>query len=239
VAFSAAPARAETGYAAWLRYAPVADGATRYRSLPRTIVVLGDGAVIGSARDKVVRGLESMLGERVTVASAIPRAPAIVIGTSDRIRTVVRDARVPSPPDPARGRLKSDGFWIGWSSATNIRQLVIAGQNDRGVLYGAFALLQKVALGEDLSRIADTQEPAAAISWGNKWDNLDGSIERGYAGRSIFFEGGRVQDDLTRVRDYGRLLASVGINGAAINNVNANPEVGTDAFVPQLVRVAH
>jgi alpha-glucuronidase len=230
VLLSAIPAYAETGYAAWLRYAAAADGATRYQSLPRTVVVLGDGAVIGSARDELVRGLESMLGGRVAVVSATPRAPAMVIGTADRVGGAVRGVRVPP--------LKNDGFWIGWSSGTAARQLVIAGQNDRGVLYGAFALLRKVALGEDLSRIAETQEPSAPIRWVNHWDNLDGSIERGYAGRSIFFEGGRVLGDLTRVRDYGRLLASVGINGASINNVNANPEAITDAFIPQIARVA-
>ncbi len=60
----------------------------------------------------------------------------------------------------------------------------------------------------------------------------------GYAGRSIFFENGRVLDDLTRVRDYGRLLASVGINGVTVNNVNANPLVITDGFIPQIARLA-
>jgi len=226
IVLSALPARAETGSAAWLRYAPPAGGATRYQSLPRTVVVLGDGVVIGSARDELVRGLESMLGGRFSVATTIGRTPAIVIGTSDRIQAVVRDARLPP--------LKPDGFSLNWRSG----HLIVGGRNDRGVLYGAFALLRKVALGEDVSRLTETQEPSNPIRWVNHWDNLDGSIERGYAGRSIFFEAGRVHADLTRVRDYGRLLASVGINGASINNVNANPEVITDTFIPQLVRVA-
>ena len=68
-------------------------------------------------------------------------------------------------------------------------------------------------------------EPSAPVRWINHWDNLDGTIERGYAGRSIFWENGHVLDDLTRVRDYGRLLASVGINGCSINNVNAERAV--------------
>jgi alpha-glucuronidase len=224
-------AHAETGYDAWLRYAPVPDAATRYQSLPRTVVVLGEGAVIRSAGDELARGLGKMLGAKMTVVSAIGAAPAIVIGTADRLRTSV--GGVPIPP-----LLEADSFWLGSSSAGKSRQLVIAGRDERGALYGAFALLRKVAVGEDLSAVSERQAPAAPIRWVNHWDNLDGSIERGYAGRSIFFEGGRVLDDLSRVSDYGRLLASVGINGAAVNNVNANPEAITDRFIPQLARIA-
>ncbi|HKF68849.1 MAG TPA: alpha-glucuronidase, partial [Vicinamibacterales bacterium] len=72
----------------------------------------------------------------------------------------------------------------------------------------------------------------------NEWDNLDGSIERGYAGPSIFFERDNVAADLTRVRDYARLLASIGINGCAVNNVNANPRAITPDFIVQLARIA-
>ena len=76
------------------------------------------------------------------------------------------------------------------------------------------------------------------MRWVNDWDNLDGTIERGYAGRSIFFDNDNIRADLTRVREYARLLASIGINGCAINNVNANPRVLTPEFLPQLVQVA-
>ena len=134
--------------------------------------------------------------------------------------------------------LGPDGFWLGTATASGRRLIVVAGRNERGVLYGAFALLHRIALGEDVSSLNERREPSAPVRWINHWDNLDGTIERGYAGRSIFFENGRVLDDLTRVRDYGRLLASVGINGATINNVNANALVITDGFIPQLARVA-
>ena len=57
----------------------------------------------------------------------------------------------------------------------------------------------------------------------NEWNNIDGSIERGYGGRWIFWEEGHIRDDLARVNDSGRLLASLGMNGISINNVNAIP----------------
>src|ERR1051325_9639340 len=72
----------------------------------------------------------------------------------------------------------------------------------------------------------------------NHWDHLDGTIERRYARASIFFANNNVVADLSRVRDYARLMASVGLNACSINNVNANPRVITAEFQPQLARVA-
>ena len=75
-------------------------------------------------------------------------------------------------------------------------------------------------------------------SWINQWDNLDGSIERGYAGSSIFFENGSVRSDLTRAAAYARLLASVGVNGCTVNNVNADLHILDSDFIRQLTRIA-
>ena len=86
-------------------------------------------------------------------------------------------------------------------------------------------------------RLNRTETPSAPLRWVNEWDNLDGTIERGYGGRSIFWDN-HVVPDLTRVGEYGRLLASLGINGCSINNVNANPRVLTPEFLPQLARIA-
>jgi alpha-glucuronidase len=70
------------------------------------------------------------------------------------------------------------------------------------------------------------------------WDNLDGTVERGYAGASIFFTGGQVTQDLCRVRDYARLLASVGVNAVCLNNVNVTPEAARLLSAPHLPRLA-
>ena len=103
---------------------------------------------------------------------------------------------------------------------------------------GAFALLRQLAVDPAAGSTAEPQGPAAEIRWVNHWDNLDGTIERGYAGGSIFFANGAVVDDLSRVRAYARLLASIGINGCTINSVNADIRVLMPAFLPQLARVA-
>jgi alpha-glucuronidase len=226
----AASVHAETGYDAWLRYAPLpAAVLSRVGPLPRVVTVLGDSPVLRSARDELVRGLSSMTGTPITTAAALPRRPSILLGTVERVRLLV-------PGAPAPTELAPDGFWLGTAALRGQTVIVVASTTDRGVLYGAFALLRRIARGESVARLSERQEPAAPIRWLNHWDNIDGTIERGYAGRSIFFENGRVLDDLTRVRDYGRLLASVVI--VTVNNVNANALVITDAFIPQIARIA-
>ncbi len=106
------------------------------------------------------------------------------------------------------------------------------------MLYGAFALLRKIALGQPISNLDEHDAPYAPIRWINHWDRLDGTIERGYGGRSIFWENGHARDDLSRVGDYGRLLASLGINACSINNVNADPRILTPEFLPEISRIA-
>ena len=98
--------------------------------------------------------------------------------------------------------------------------------------------LRKVALHETLDRLDIKESPYASIRFLNHWDNLNGTIERGYAGRSIFWEDGHVVEDLTRVGDYARFMASLGINGCSINNVNADPRVVSAAYLPEVARVA-
>ncbi|KAJ5150818.1 glycoside hydrolase family 67 protein [Penicillium canariense] len=78
----------------------------------------------------------------------------------------------------------------------------------------------------------------ALVRWVNEWDNLDGTIERGYAGPSIYFKDGYVVDDLTRTGQYARLLASVRLNGIIVNNVNSDAELLNPTNMEGLARIA-
>ena len=90
-----------------------------------------------------------------------------------------------------------------------------------GVLYGAYALVRLALTGSPLpeSIVSAPKYPLRMI---NCWDNADGTVERGYSGRSLFFEGGRLQYDPLRMRELARLMASVGLNVLCINNVNVH-----------------
>jgi alpha-glucuronidase len=230
------PARAETGADAWLRYAPLdPKTAARYNSLPASTVVLGHSEILTTAQGELVRGVKGMLGGTLRTESGVPTEPAIVIGTVAQVRGVSPDFR------PAEN-LQGDDFWLTFARIHNFNCIVIAGASERGVLYGVFAFLSKIARQESVAapdlKKNEIQRPAAPVRWANQWDNLDGTIERGYGGRSIFFDQGNVRPDLTRVSEYARLLASVGINGCNVNNVNANLHILDADFIPQLARIA-
>ena len=223
---------AETDRGAWLRYAAQNEGALRqYRdTIPAVLLSRGEAATVQSARQEVLLGVRGMLGRTLRVESSVPEESAIVLGTLESIRQAI--------PQFGAARLEPDGYWLKTVRAGEARHLVVTAANDRGVLYGAFALLRKIALGEPVADLDEMQAPYAPLRWVNQWDNLDGSIERGYGGRSIFWENRHVREDLGRVSEYGRLLASLGINGCAINNVNSDPRMLAPEFIPQIARVA-
>src|SRR5205823_4381157 len=100
------------------------------------------------------------------------------LGTLSSIKRVAPQVSLPE-------HLVDDAYLLKATTAHGHRILLITGGNDRGVLYGAFALLRKIALPEDPGYLDEQSAPYAPIRWTNEWDNLDGSIERGYAGRSI------------------------------------------------------
>ena len=90
-----------------------------------------------------------------------------------------------------------------------------------GLLYGAYALILKTLSGQSVPD-SFSSAPFYPLRMVNCWDNMDGSVERGYSGRSLFFEGGHFSYDPERMRELGRLLASCGLNVLCINNVNVH-----------------
>lgn len=220
---------AEPGYEAWLRYAPLQPPALHEarEAVPGVVALVGDSPVLLNARAELIRGLRGMLGRIPRAESGVPKESAIVLGTFEALRQFRLG--------PAPGE---DGFTLRSLRDSNRALLLIAGGNERGVLYGAFALLRKIATGEPLAALSETQAPYAKVRWLNHWDNLNGTIERGYGGRSIFWDNGAVRADLSRVADYGRLLASLGINGCTVNNVNADRRLLSPEFAPQIARIA-
>ena len=225
------PLVADASQDAWLRYAPL-DRAVRakYESLPRSLVVLGDSAVLRAAQREMIRGVRGTTGKTLHAGKTF-QGRAIVLGALAAIHAAVPGL---APPDP----LKADGFWLVTARVRGFDCLIVTSPTERGVLYGVFALLSRMARGESISPLNERQQPYATIRWVDQWDNLNGTIERGYAGSSIFFEKGHVRADLIRAGAYARLLASIGIAGCTINNVNADPRAIDDGFLSQLARIA-
>jgi alpha-glucuronidase len=223
---------AENGSAGWLRYAPpVRDGIpASYAPMPGALVSLDSSAVAASAQSEMLRGVRAMLGRTLRLSSSVQGQNAWVLGTVGEVQGALLEFRAPE--------LKPEGFTLEVLRTQGHTYWIVAGADARGVLYGAFHVLAGIARSESFASMEGASSPAAPIRWVDQWDNLNGTIERGYAGRSIFFEEDHVRSDLSRAGQYARLLASVGINGCAINNVNADPRILTPGMIGEVARIA-
>lgn len=202
-------ARAEDGYRLWLRNAPVADAA---QQTPGSITLSGsDSPTALLARDELARGLSQLYRD----------APAGG-GTPILLRRITDSA------------MRDGAFRI----APVERGVAITAASDTGLLYGAFALLRELGQGRAIGAIRLDEAPAYTLRMLNHWDNPDGHVERGYAGRSIFdwwHLPGHVD---ARMTDYARANASIGINGVVINNVNARAMLLEPRYIAKVKALA-
>ena len=124
----------------------------------------------------------------------------------------------------------------GYKISGNGEKVAVEASDENGILYGCFELIRQLSLGTQTQELSIEKSPAIPLRMLNHWDNMDGSIELGYSGNSFFFEKNEILVD-DRIRTYARLLASVGINGTVINNVNvkdAATDLITDRYFEKL-----
>ncbi|GIC89034.1 alpha-glucuronidase [Aspergillus udagawae] len=222
-------AAAENGLDGWLRYASVPCNGRCQRAIPSQIVTLNStkSSPVYVAGQELQDGLHQILGKQASVKSTgCSTDSSIVVGTVESYRRACNTGgHVPE--------LDVDGFWL----SIRGKSVQIVGQSERGALYGTYEYLSMLAQG-NFSEVSYATSPHAPIRWVNQWDNMDGSIERGYGGPSIFFKDGVIRQDLSRVKQYARLLASVRINGIIVNNVNANASLLMPSNMDGLARIA-
>jgi alpha-glucuronidase len=226
VVATAGIARAQTAEQAWLDHSLWKEP----HNLLVPVRALGSGPVEQQAARELRQGLETLYGMRGADIDWDLTA-TIDVGTATEIREAHPEIHVPADLGP-------EEYWISVLHHHHVTRTLVAGGDERGVLYGAFALLRYAALHNAEPKAAIRSAPAMPIRWVDEWDNADGSVERGYAGRSIFFDGGHVREDLKPVSEYARLLASVGINGCNINNVNNATQFLTPEMLKEVARIA-
>jgi alpha-glucuronidase len=209
---------------------------------PNRLILFGKVIALGSSpiEQSAVQELSRSISHPASVKGGVfskrewRENSLTVVGTAEEIRKAYPDVPVP-------GDLKPDEYWIWGRGSEGPSFSVVVGGDEHGALYGVFAIRRLPATAEMGKLKIDNPlrgRPAMPIRWVDEWDNPDGSVERGYGGRSIFFEGGKVREDLAPVAEYARLLASVGINGCNLNNVNAAPQLLDSDHLKQLARVA-
>ncbi|MFN3424089.1 MAG: alpha-glucuronidase family glycosyl hydrolase [Novosphingobium meiothermophilum] len=171
-------------------------------------------------------------------APAGSSSPTIALAVAELRRSL---PRVPMPvrlvlaDDPALG---DEGFGLRIARSGKGQTLLITARRDIGLLYGAFALVRHVRTGGDPGGLALTSRPAVPLRMLNHWDNIDGFVERGYAGRSLW-DWWTLPDFVDpRYADYARANASVGINAIVLNNVNASAESLTAPYIAKAAALA-
>jgi len=201
----------------WLRYEPTTEHRESYRRLCAHTYVSEESRELGAVREELRRGLSGLIGREPHLWQHPPRTVDgfLAVGTPGDMDVVAQAVDEDEVAD-----LDDDGYLITTGEWEGIDTLVVTASSDSGLVYGTFDLLRRMSTGESIEDVHVVEEPASPDRLVNHWDNpFRGSVERGYAGQSIFdFE--TLPDLRERYRDYARLLASVGINGLVVNNVN-------------------
>src|SRR3954469_19787095 len=223
-------ARAETGSDLWLRYRPVPEAMrATYSSAIRSIVVPIQSPTGDAIVAELSRGLRGLLGRDVPRGDRSDSAGALIVATpstSPAIAALGWDAEL-----RAAG---GEGYVVRSTKVNGHPAIVIASIGESGALYGTFRFLRLLQVHERIAPLEITDRPRLRRRLLNHWDNLDGSIERGYAGRSLFWPS----PSASRIIEYARANASIGINGAVINSVNANPEMLTAPWLDKASAIA-
>ncbi|NMA90162.1 MAG: alpha-glucuronidase [Amphibacillus sp.] len=202
-----------TSYRAWLQYEPIEDHsyASNVRAYLKNVAVnLDCDEIIDNALIEWQTALGSMLqmNSAVGVGSELDQGFILKLDASYQEDTYTID------------------------SSENL--LTLTGGSSRAILYGIFHVLRLIQQRKSLDNLSIKETPKNKIRMINHWDDMDGSVERGYAGESFFFKDYKFIKDRQRIHDYARLLSSVGINALTINNVNVHKietELVTDTYL--------
>ena len=226
-------AHAEDGYDLWLRYRAVESAPTlgAYRSHATQIVSESGSPTLKAAERELSMGLAGLLGEAVSVSPSITANGAVLIGTpasSAAIKALGLDL----------SKAGKEGYVIRSTASGGRSVTAIAANDDVGVLHGVFHFLRLMQTRASLDALNISSAPTLQYRVLDHWDNLDGTVERGYSGASLW-DWHKLPDYLDpRYERYARACASIGINGAVLTNVNANAISLTPAYIAKAAAVA-
>jgi alpha-glucuronidase len=214
---TAAALAPEDGYKLWLRYAsPGASAVQQYRQTVRQVTVQGTTPTTAIIRRELADALGTMLGAAVPAGDAVVEN-TLVVGTP-RTSPLIGSLGWGADLD----RAGAEGYVIRTATIGGRRVTAVAANAEVGALYGTFHFLRLLQTAQPVVQLNIVESPKVMLRMVNHWANLDGSVERGYAGRSLW-EWSELPGTVSpRYTDYARAMASIGLNGSVINNVNAN-----------------
>jgi alpha-glucuronidase len=225
-------ARAEDGYRLWLRYEPI-PAVTETRSQITAIIAPGNSPTLRAIRQEFTLGCTGLLGAPVPLIEQVDREGVVIVGTRESSPIVASLAL-----DDSFRTLGTEGFLLRSISINGHACTVIAAPSELGALYGTFHFLRQVQMRQPLGALDVREKPRFQRRLLNHWDNLDGSIERGYAGPSLWPWNDLPETSDLRLIDYARANASIGINGTVLNNVNAHARSLTPEYLRKTAAIA-
>ncbi|RDV14709.1 alpha-glucuronidase [Pontibacter diazotrophicus] len=226
---------ADDGYRLWQRYDKIEDAAklNGYQQALAEVVFEGNSPTLLVAQKELKDGLSGLLGKAVPVSQRITQAGAVVAGTpasSALIKSLGLENRLKPVGD--------EGYLLLTTDINGRKSTVIAANTDVGVLYGTFHFLRLLQTHQDINSLSVASAPKIKHRVLNHWDNLDRTVERGYAGFSLW-DWHRLPGYIDqRYLDYARANASIGINGTVLTNVNANALVLTKEYLVKVKALA-
>ncbi|RDC62280.1 Alpha-glucuronidase [Adhaeribacter pallidiroseus] len=228
------PVIADDGYRLWQRYDFVQDQAKRQAYLANLtgLVIEGNSPTLTVARQELVTGLAGLLGKPLRLTS-LNTAGVLILGTPQNT-SVIKNLNLAVKLTA----LGPEGFLILSAQVQGKKATVITANSDVGVLYGTFHFLKLLQTNQDITQLNISSAPKIQRRILNHWDNLDRTVERGYAGFSIW-DWHKLPDYIDqRYIDYARANASIGINGTVLTNVNANALILTPQYLVKVKALA-
>jgi alpha-glucuronidase len=182
---------------------------------------------------ELINGCTGLLGHSIRTARDVNDG-TLVVGTPRNSRFIAGLRW-----EKELERLGSEGFLIRSIKLGSRSVIVIASSGETGAMYGAFHFLRLMQTLQPINSLNIVEKPRLVLRIINHWDNIDGTIERGYAGRSLWNWNTLPDSPEQRLRDYARAEASVGINGCVLNNVNADSRLLTDDYLRKIAGIAN
>ena len=227
---------ANDGYKLWLQYKKVQNEKLllEYQSNIQGLAALGNSATIDVALKELLLGLEGMLGKQMLEHQKIEGENLIIFGSRSALNKKIIE-QLKNEFD----QINDEGFIIKKIEFNGKKHIVITGKTDLGVLYGVFNFLKQLQTNKPIKDTDTIDSPMVDIRMLNHWDNLDRTVERGYAGFSLW-DWHRLPTYVdSRYEDYARANASLGINGTALTNVNANALILTPQYLEKVAAIAN
>ncbi|HEA29604.1 MAG TPA: alpha-glucuronidase, partial [Leeuwenhoekiella sp.] len=228
-------AMAANGYDLWLRYAPIQDKAVlkSYQQQLQSVYFPTGSDKLRVTQEELKRGITGMLGQKLQLENSFSPENTLIIASAKNL-----NAAIFAKVETDLKNLGKEGFIIKSTTVKGKNTLIITANTDQGILYGTFKLLMLMQQNQDLSSINRVDSPKIDIRILNHWDNLDRTVERGYAGFSIWNWQKLPGFIDQRYIDYARANASIGINGTVLTNVNANALVLTPQYIDKVTALA-